>query len=283
MHALRYLFQQKTGNAIRALGRMAILSAYNRRSPTATAESSPTLEQRFEMQYSDDRIKSIRTAIDEDTERVVANAKENSAETESWTHPTCVTEGNTEIQKTPTKEESSLNDLSNQIKEKTSKLHIELIPKIQDITTRLEILASKENEKNDKELIEKSSQMDAIPKSQALHRVFRGDSRDSGIGDCGSSQMTSSLQIDELEIESTIVEEVDHEIHNRESKRTLRKEETRQSSTGGMIASLAQDKKNPLLHDTGIITVNDKVATKSDVTKASCETNPVRKGVCKRD
>ncbi|KAM0731548.1 Myosin light chain kinase, smooth muscle [Formica fusca] len=268
---------QKTGNAIRALGRMAILSAYNRRSPTATAESSPTLEQRFEMQYSDDRIKSIRTAIDEDTERVVTNAKENSAETESWTHPTCVTEGNTEIQKTPTKEESSLNDLSNQIKEKASKLHIELIPKIQDITTRLEILASKENEKSDKELIEKSSQMDAIPKSQALHRVFRGDSRDSGIGDCGSSQMTSSLQIDELEIESTIVEEVDHETHNRESKRTLRKEETRQSSTGGMIASLAQDKKNPLLHDTGIITVNDKVATKSDVTKASCETNPVRK------
>lgn len=281
MHALRYLFRQKTGNAIRALGRMAILSAYNRRSPTATAESSPTLEQRFEMQYSDDRLKSIRTAIDEDTECIMTSAKENSAEAESWTHPTCVTEGNTEIQKT--KEESSLSNLSNRTEKKTSKLHIELIPKIQDITTRLEILASKENEKNGKELIEKSSQMDTIPKSQALHRVFRGDSRDSGIGDCGSSQMTSSLQIDELEIESTIVEEVDHETHNRENKQTLRKEENQQNSTEGMIANLTQDKKNPLPNDTGIITGNDKVATKSDVTKASCETNPVWKGVCKRD
>ncbi|KAL6428697.1 hypothetical protein ACFW04_007942 [Cataglyphis niger] len=274
---------QKTGNAIRALGRMAILSAYNRRSPTATAESSPTLEQRFEMQYSDDRLKSIRNAIDEDTECVVTSVKENSAEAEPWTHPTCVTEENTEIQKTPTKEESSMSDLSNQIEKKTSKLHIELIPKIQDITTRLEILALKENGKSDKEFIEKSSQRDTIPKSQTLHRVFRGDSRDSGIGDCGSNQMTSSLQIDELEIESTILEEVDHETHNRESKRTLRKKENQQNSTEGMLANLTQDKKNSLSYDTGIITSNDKVATKSDVTKASCETNPVRKGVCKRD
>lgn len=283
VHALRYLFQQKTGNAIRALGRMAILSANSRLSPTATAESSPTLEQRFDMQYSDDRVKSIRTAIDEDTEHVVTDAKENSAETESWTHPTYeVIEINTEIEETPTKEES-LSDLSNQIEEKTSKLHIELIPKIKDVTTRLEILASKENEKSDKELIEKSSQMDTIPKSQALHRVFRGDSRDSGIGDCGSNQMTSSLQMDELEIGSTIVEEVDHETHNRESKQTFRKEENRQSSTRiTHVANLSQDQKDPL-HDSGIIASNDKVVAKSDMTKASCETNPVRKGVCKRD
>lgn len=278
VHALRYLFQQKTGNAIRALGRMAILSANSRLSPTATAESSPTLEQRFEMQYSDDRIKSIRTAIDEDTEYVVTNAEENSADTESWTHPTEVTEVNTEIEETPTKEES-LSDLSNQIEKKTSKLHIELIPKIQDVTTRLEILISNENEKSDKELIEKSSQIDTIPKSQALHKVFRGDSRDSGIGDCGSSQMTSSLQIDELEIKSTIIEEVDHETHNRESKQTLGMEESRQSFTARIIASLPQDNKSPL-HDSGIIESNDKVVTKSDVTKASCETNLVRKGVC---
>lgn len=279
---LRYLFRQKTGNAIRALGRMAILSAYSRRSPTATAESSPTLEQRFEMQYSDDRPKSIRTAVDEDTEHIVTSAKEDFAETESWTRSTYVTEVNTEIQKTPTKEES-LNGISNQIEEKTSKLHIELIPKVQDVTARLEIFASKESEKSDKELIEKSSQVHTIPKSQALRKVFRGDSRDSGIGDCGSSQMISSLQIDELGKESTIVEEVDHETHNRESERTMRKEENRQSSTAGILVSLAQDKKTSLLHDTGIIAGNDKVATKSDVTKASCETNPVLKGVCKRD
>lgn len=278
VHALRDLFQQKTGNAIRALGRMAFLSANSRLSPTATAESSPTLEQRFEMQCSDDRIKSIHTAIDEDTEHVMTNAEENSADTESWTHPTEMTEVNIEIEETPTKEES-LSDLSNQIEKKTSKLHIELIPKIQNVTTCLEILTSNENEKSDKELIEKFSQMDTIPKSQALHRVFRGDSRDSGIGDCGSNQMTSSLQIDELEIKSTIVEEVDHETHNRESKQMLRKEENQHSSTPRIIARLSQDNNNPL-QDSGIIKNDDKVATKSDVTKASCETNLVRKGVC---
>lgn len=281
MHVLRYLFRQKTGNAIRALGRMATLSAYNRRSPTATTESSSTLEKKFEMQYFDD--KSICTAVDEDTEHIVTDAKENSTETESSMRSTYMTEIITEIQKTPTKEESSLNGLLNQTKEKTCNSHIELIPRMQDVTARLEILASKENEKSDKELIEKSSQVDAIPKSQALRRVFRGDSRDSGIGDCGSSQMTSSLQIDELGIES-IVEEVDHETHSRESKqRTLKKEENRQSSTAGILVSLAQDKKTSPLDDTEIVAGNDKVATKSDVTKASCETNPVRKGVCKRD
>lgn len=279
VHALCYLFQQKTGNAIRALGRMAILSANSRHSPTTTAESSPTLEQRFEMQYSDDRIKSIRTAVDED-EHIVIDAKENSAETESWTHSTYeVIEVNTEIEET--EKEASLSDLSNEAEEKISKLHIELIPKMKNVTTRLEILASKEDEKSDKELIEKSCQMDTIPKSQTLHRVFRGDSRDSGIGDCGSNQITSSLQIDELEIESTIVEEVDYETLNRESKQILRKEENQQSSTERIIASLSQV-KNPL-HNIGIIARNDKVATKSDVTKASCETNLARKGVCKRN
>ncbi|XP_072764137.1 uncharacterized protein [Anoplolepis gracilipes] len=254
---------QKTGNAIRALGRMAILSAHNRRSSISTTESSPTLEQQFEMQYSDDRVKSISTAVDENTERVVTDANENSAETESWTRPTYVTEVNTEIQKTPTKEESSLNSLSDQVEERTE-LRIELIPKVRDVTTRLKISASKESEKSDKEVMEKSFQIDTLPKSQISRRVFRGDSRDSGIGDCGSNQATSSLQIDELEIESTIVEE-DHETHNRESKGILRKEGNR------------QDEKTPPLHDTGSTAGNDKVATKSDVTKASCETNPVRK------
>lgn len=268
---------------------MAILSANSRRSPTTTADSSPTLEQRFdsiEMQYSD-RIKSIPTIVDEDIKHVETSTEENSAEAESQTnlHSTCMTEVNMTIHKTLTKEESSLNDLSKMNAEKeTLRLDIKLIPKAEDIpqnvAAHLEILALKENKENNKEAIDKSSETEqhTILKSQTLHKVFRGDSRDSGIGDC--SLVASSLQVDELGIVSTIKEEIDHEAHNRESKRTLKKEENRRSSTAGILASLAQDKKT-LPCDTEITTDDDKVATKSDVTKASFETNPVQKGVSK--
>jgi len=121
-----------------------------------------------------------------------------------------------------------------------------------------------------------------ILKSQTLHKVFRGDSRDSGIGDCSSNLVTSSLQIDELGIVSTIEEEINYETHKREGKRTLKKEENRRNSTAGILASLVQDKEI-LSCNTETTVNNDKVVTKSDkdVTKASCETNPVRKGVCK--
>ncbi|KAG5320918.1 MYLK protein, partial [Acromyrmex heyeri] len=284
---------QKTGNAIRALGRMAILSANSRRSPAITAESS-TLEQRFdstEMQYSDE-IKSIHTTINsKDTERIETSMGENSAEAESLTklHFTCVTEVNMAIQETSIEEESSLSDFSKQMntEKEIQELDTELIPKVEDIsqniTEHLEISIARENKESDKELIDKLSdneiEQQMTLKSQTLRRVFRGDSRDSGISDCSSSLVSSSLQVDELGIVSTIKEELDLEIYNRESKRTLKEEENRSSSTVGILASLVQGKKT-LPCDTEIITDDDKVATKSDMIKASCETNPMRKGVC---
>lgn len=268
---------------------MAILSAHSRRSPTVTAESSPTFEQQFdsiEMQHSDG-IKSICAAVDKDRKHDETNTEENSVEVNLQTnlHSTCVTEANVTIQETSTKEENNLNDLTKQINIEKEMSRLELISKTEDtpnVTTHFEILVSKENQENNREMIDKSSGIEQhiIPKSQTLRKVFRGDSRDSGIGDCSSSLVTSSLQVDELGKVSTIEEEIDHEIHSRENKRTLKKEENRRSSTGGILVSLVQDKKNfPI--DTKI-TLDDKVATKSDMTKASCETNPVRKGVCKK-
>lgn len=260
---------------------MAILSAHSRRSPTTTAESSPTLEQPFdstEMQYSDG-IKSIHNAVNRDTEHVETSMEEKSAETELQTnlHSTCVTEVNVTIQKTSTKEKNSLNPIKQMNTEKEMPgLDIKLIPKTEDIpqhiTAHLKILVSKNNKESDKKVNDKSPEIEQhILKSQTLRRVFRGDSRDSGIGDCSSSLVTSSLQVDELGIVSTIEEEIDHEIYNRESKRGLKKEENRRSSTVGILASLPYDTE---------ITVDDgKVAIKSDVTKASCETNLVQKGV----
>lgn len=263
---------------------MAILSAHNRRSLSTTAESLSTLEQPFastEMQYSNG-IKSIHTAVDKDTEYVETSMEEKSTEAELQTnlHSTCVTV-NVTIQKTSSKEKSSSNDSSKQIntEKEMPELDIELIPKAEDIpqhvTAHLEILVSKNNKEGDKKIIDKSSEIEQhmILKSQTLRRVFRGDSRDSGIGDCSSSLVTSSLQVDELGIVSTIEEEIDHEIHNRESKRILKKEENRRSSTVGILACLSCDTE---------ITADDgKVVIKSDVTKASCETNLARKGVYK--
>lgn len=270
---------------------MAILSAHTRRSPTTTAESSPTLEQQFdniEMQYSDE-IKSIRAAVDKNTEHTeTSTSRENSVEAESQTnlHSTGVTtEINVTMQETSTKEENSVNDLSKQmdIERELPRLDTELIPRAEDrpqnVTAHLEILISKEKKESDKEIIDKSSELEQHTKlkSQILRKVFRGDSRDSGIGDCSSSLVTSSLQVDELGMVSTIKEERDHEIHNRESKRTLKREENRRSSTAGILTSLVQDEKT-LPSD---CTDNGKVVTKSDVIKASCETNPMQKGVCK--
>ncbi|XP_067210466.1 uncharacterized protein [Linepithema humile] len=279
---------QKTGNAIRALGRMTILSANSRRSPTTTAESSPTLEQQFdsiELQYSD-KIKSVHINADaadaEDAEHVETSAEENSAEAESRarSHSTCVTEVNLKILKTPTEEEGNLNGFSKQIETEMPKLDTELISKAENISQRvtahLEILMSNNNKAKNKESIEKSFEVEqhTISKSQALRRVFRGDSRDSGIGDCSSNQVTSSLQVDELGIVSTIEEEADHEL--REGKRVLKTEGNRRSLTAGILTGLTRDKET-LSYRTGSITDDSKVATKSDVTKASCETNPVRK------
>ncbi|XP_036144946.1 uncharacterized protein LOC105834071 [Monomorium pharaonis] len=271
---------QKTGNAIRALGRMAILSAHNRHSPTTTAEASPTLKQQFnntDIQYSDE-IKSICTIVDKDTEDVKINTDKNTAEAELQTnlHSTFVKKVNVTIQETSTKEENSLNDPSKQIstRKEMSSLHTELIP--QNVTPHLEILALKENEKDDKEVNDKSSKTERrmISKSYTLCRVFRGDSRDSVIGDCSSSLINSSIQIDDPGVVSSIKDKI-NQTHNRESKQTLKKENNQRKSTAEILATLVQSKK--IFPSNTKVMNNSKVVTKSDVTEASCETNPVRK------
>ncbi|XP_018400778.1 PREDICTED: myosin light chain kinase, smooth muscle-like, partial [Cyphomyrmex costatus] len=282
---------QKTGNVIRALGRMAILSAQNRRSPTA--ESALTLEQRFdniETQYSDE-IKSIHTAVNnKGTERIETSMKENSAQAESQTklYSTCVTEINMAIQETLLEEASSLSNFPKQVntEKDIQKLDTKLITRAEDIlqnvTAQLKILV-KENKESDKGVTDKLSdnemEQQMTLKLQTLCKVFQGDSRDSGISDC-SSNLSSSLQVDELGIMSTIKEEIDYEIYNREGKRILKEEENQRNSTAEILESLVQGNKT-LPCDTEITANYDKVATKSDMTKASCETNPVQKGVCK--
>lgn len=266
---------------------MAILSAHSRRSPTTTAEFSPTLERQFdsiELRYSD-KIESVHINADEDVEM---SAEENSAEADesrACSHSTCVTEINLEISKTPVEEEDGSDNFSKQIDADTKmrKFDTELIPRAEDISQRvtahLEISLSKENKDKSKELTERSFEAEqrTIPKSQALRRVFRGDSRDSGIGDCSSNQATSSLQVDEFGLVSTIEEEADHEL--REDKRALKTEGNRRSLTAEILTDLTQGKEVPSYRTRSI--TDEKVATKGDVTKASCETNPVQKGVCK--
>lgn len=266
---------------------MVTLSAHNKHSPTTRAVLSPTLEQQFDstkMKYSDE-IKSISTAINKDIENVETSTKKNCAKAISQTNlnSTCVKEVNV-MQKTLTENENNSNDFSKQIstRKEMFKLH-KLIPKTADIpqnfTAYVGTLAEKnENEESDKEVINKSFEIEHIPKSQTLPRMFRGDLHDSGISDCGSSLMTPSVHV-EPGIVSTIKEEIDHEGPNRESKQILKNEDNRRSSTAEILVNLVQSKKT-FPYDTEIIADGDKVATKHNVTKASFETNPVQKGVC---
>ncbi|KAL0100118.1 hypothetical protein PUN28_019519 [Cardiocondyla obscurior] len=277
---------QKTGNAIRALGRMANLSAYNRRSPT-TAESSPTLEQRFdsiETQYSSDGVESIHSVVDKDLEYDEGSTEENSTAAELQTNldSMCLERKLITIPQKSIEEGNSSNNLSKQIniEKKNIKLTNELIPKVKDnlqnVTPHLKTSVPKENEIN-VEIKDKffGIEQHASLRSHTLRKVFRGDSRDSGIGDCSSSLMTSPLQVDELGMVSIIKEEIDHEIQNRESKRTSDKEEHQRNSTADLLESLVQDKILPSNREAAAD--SSKVSVKSDVTKASYETNPMRK------
>lgn len=268
---------------------MAILSAHSRRSPTSTAESSPTLEQRFDIQDPDEKIKLVDTTIDiEDTEQ---SAEENSAvEARLSFHPTCVTEVNMMIKdiSEEEKEKSDLNGFSKQInneEKEVSELDAELVSKMendrgQNVTMHFESLVSKESKKSDKKC-DNFSEMEqyAKPKSQALRKVFRGDSRDSGISDCSSTQVTFSLQADEQEIVSITEEEVDHETHTRENKQASIKKENRQNVTETTLTRSSTQDKDTLSDNTESAMNDGKVVTKSGVTKASCETNSMRKGV----
>lgn len=270
---------------------MAILSAYSRRSPTSTAESSPTLEQRFDIQDPDEKIKLVDTNIDiEDTEQ--SSAEENSAIVEARLsfHPTCVTEVNMMIKdiSEEEKEKSGLNGFSKQIdneEKKVSESDTELVSKMendrrQNVTMHFESLVSKESKKSDKKC-DNFSEMEQYAKSkpQALRKVFRGDSRDSGISDCSSTQVTFSLQADEQEIVSITEEEMDHETHTRENKQASIKKENRQNVTETTLTRSSTQDKDTLSDNTESAMDNGKVATKSGVTKASCETNSMRKGV----
>lgn len=151
---------------------------------------------------------------------------------------------------------------------------------LQRVTTHLEIFLSDENKSSGVKSIERSSEAErhATPMSHTSRTVFRGDSRDSGIGDC---QLTSPLQVDELGIVSTIEEEADFELSNRAIPKAAsdNTSKNRQISTADILTGPERDKEVTLC-GTDNIQTDGKVATKSAVTKASCEINPERRGVC---
>jgi len=247
----------------------------------------------FETQYFEDRMKSGCVVTDEDMQHVENSSEETSAENECRTSLrsiTCVTEINMKIQGTPIEDSNSHNSIERigTEEKEISKLNAESISEKdipQNAAVHLEILLSRRDKENNENFIEKSSEAEQRVKSQTPRRIFRGDSRDSGIGDCSSTnQLISSLQVDELGVASTIEEEVDYEMYNHENERISNKGyqnmKNQQSSTTEILASLPKIKKISL-HES--ITSDGKVATRNDVTKTSCETNPTRKGVCKRN
>lgn len=274
---------------------MAILSAHSRRSPTTTAESSPTLERQMDsFESSEDGANLDHVTVDEDIRE--KSAEEDSSETQcrSLSSGTCVTEINMQIRAIPM-EENPILGLDSQERvdtdnEEIRKSNAELISERdapRNATVHLEILLSRKNKEGEKEL-EKSSENRCVitSKPQMTRRVFRGDSRDSGIGDCSSTcQASASLQMDELGVVSIIEEEMDHETHHRESEWVSRREDIskdqRSTTSTGILASLGQNRDVPL-DETGSRQGSEgKVAIKNGVTKTACdEINPVPKGVC---
>jgi len=237
-------------------------------------------------------------AADEDVQHDENSSEEGSVGNKCRTSSrsaTSVSDINMQIQGTSI-EESNLHDSIERInteEKEISKLNAKLISEkdpSRNTAEYFEILLSRRNKENDENFTEKSSEAKqrVTSKSQTPRRVFRGDSRDSGIGDCSSTnQLTSSLQIEELGVASTIEEEIDHETYKYEYERISRKgyEDTvknQRSSSTTEAASLAKIKEISL-HEVGNITGDGKVASRNSVTKTSCETNPTRKGVCERN
>ena len=135
-----------------------------------------------------------------------------------------------------------------------------------------------EMERERVELKEKTDEKSSV-NSLKSRRVFRGDSRDSGIGDCISNLSASSQQVNELGISSIKEEEADSENNNDdgnvlqkveqfESRASL--EEIREMSNAGNA-----EVPDPKKHTKGSI----EVATLSGVTKASREINRQHEGV----
>lgn len=131
----------------------------------------------------------------------------------------------------------------------------------------------------EKELKEKTDQRSNV-NSQKSRRVFRGDSRDSGIGDCISNLSASSQQVNELGISSIKEEEVDNENNNDNGRNVLQKVEQFENRTSLEEINEMSNTENievsdPKKHTKGSI----EVATLSGVTKASREINRQHEGV----
>lgn len=137
----------------------------------------------------------------------------------------------------------------------------------------------------EKELKEKMDQEGGSASSQRVRRVFRGDSRDSGIGDCASNLSTSSQQVNELGISAIKEEEADNESNNNNNKGLLEKLERFEDRgtllvddigeiTAGVGCVKVSDPKRHTKNKGGI-----EVAALSGVNKASREINRQHEGV----
>lgn len=116
--------------------------------------------------------------------------------------------------------------------------------------------------------------------SQKIRRVFRGDSRDSGIGDCASNLSASSQQVNELGISAIKEEEADNESNNNNSNKGLLEKLERFEDRGTLLVDIGEisaDVKvsDPKRHNKGSI----EVAALSGVNKASREINRQHEGV----
>ncbi|OAD58520.1 Myosin light chain kinase, smooth muscle [Eufriesea mexicana] len=282
---------QKTGNAIRALGRMAILSANSRRSPTATAESSPTSDPPnpidsaarsidFEASPEEQKLCDIENIIEKNgTSPTELDTREGNAY--SFCYKTETNLLPDETLDSHVKEETSLlSDLDESLKNEPTTDHAGSCSPRNESGGTLETDTTEEAEVQivveiEKELKDKMDQ-EAKVNSQKSRRVFRGDSRDSGIGDCISNLSTSSQQVNELGISAIKEEEVDNEnnsgnlksvlqkVEQFENRRTSLEEMNETSNNAGNV-----EVSDPKKHTKG----NIEVATLSGVTKASRDIN----------
>lgn len=123
-----------------------------------------------------------------------------------------------------------------------------------------------ETEKESKERIDQETSASL----QKLRRVFRGDSRDSGIGDCISNLSSSSQQVNELGISSIKEEETDNDNNNGNARSVSKKVEQFESRkifmekmTDNEMTQENSDVSDPKKCTKGSIEVD----TLSDVTK----------------
>lgn len=267
---------QKTGNAIRALGRMAILSANSRKISTASAEYltpfDSSIDTTIDSTNSDEKEKSLDSSTDTNSlndsiNEVEENSLENGRRKSSLYSFCCKTEINITLNEETEDKISKEDEISSTIHSTSlngtietkqsvlnceesmgTKMAAEENEEIQENVKSEEInediqenLRSEEineviqenirSEEINEEIKSSGNDSESSLKSQSPRRVFRGDSRDSGIGDCSSNLATSSLQLDELGIVSIIEEETDSESSLKSSKDVASTTETLERST----------------------------------------------------